>query len=69
MLYSGGLSNFLYYVSLPDDLDTCNNLKSIKRARKDTSTQEPKEVSRILFCLAISICLIRKKNIDTWTTK
>lgn len=42
--YSGGLSNFLYYVSLPDDIDTCNNVKSVKRARKDTSLQEPKEV-------------------------
>lgn len=42
--FSGGLSNFLYYVSLPDDIDSCNNLKNIKRARKDTSLQEPKEV-------------------------
>lgn len=41
---SGGLSNFLYYVSLPDDIDSCNNVKNIKRARKDASPQEPKEV-------------------------
>lgn len=43
-LSSGGLSNFLYYVSLPDDIDSCNNVKNIKRARKDASPQEPKEV-------------------------
>lgn len=42
--FSGGLSNFLYYVSLPDEVDACNNVKSVKRARKDTSPQEPKEV-------------------------
>lgn len=42
--HSGGLSNFLYYVSLPDDIDSCNNVKNIKRARKDASPQEPKEV-------------------------
>lgn len=41
---SGGLSNFLYYVSLPDDIDSCNNVKNIKRPRKDASLQEPKEV-------------------------
>ncbi|XP_055305716.1 choline/ethanolamine kinase isoform X3 [Sitodiplosis mosellana] len=41
---SGGLSNFLYYVSLPDDSDSCNNVKNIKRPRKDASLQEPKEV-------------------------
>lgn len=45
--FSGGLSNFLYYVSLPDDLDACNNVKSVKRARKDTTLQEPKEVREI----------------------
>lgn len=44
---SGGLSNFLYYVSLPDDIDSCNNVKNIKRARKDASPQEPKEVGVI----------------------
>lgn len=43
--FSGGLSNFLYYVSLPDDIDSFNNVKNIKRARKDASLQEPKEVS------------------------
>lgn len=43
--YSGGLSNFLYYVSLPDDIDSCNNLKNIKRARKESTPQEPKDVS------------------------
>ncbi|XP_031632380.1 choline/ethanolamine kinase isoform X2 [Contarinia nasturtii] len=41
---SGGLSNFLYYVSLPDDIDSCHKVKNIKRARKDTTPQEPKEV-------------------------
>lgn len=44
MIFSGGLSNFLYYVSLPDDIDSCNNVKNIKRARKDVAVQEPKEV-------------------------
>lgn len=45
LYFSGGLSNFLYYVSLPDDIDTCNSVKNTKRARKDASLQEPKEVS------------------------
>lgn len=53
--FSGGLSNFLYYVSLPDDTDSCNNVKNIKRPRKDASPQEPKEV-----CVAVkSIVEIR----------
>lgn len=47
--FSGGLSNFLYYVSLPDDTDSCNNIKNIKRPRKDASPQEPKEV-----CIAVT---------------
>lgn len=47
--FSGGLSNFLYYVSLPDDIDSCNSVKTTKRARKDASLQEPKEVRINLF--------------------
>ncbi|XP_037913443.1 choline/ethanolamine kinase isoform X3 [Hermetia illucens] len=48
---SGGLSNFLYYVSLPDGFDNNNSAstisqQSIKRLRRDSSQQEgePKEV-------------------------
>lgn len=47
--FSGGLSNFLYYVSLPDEIDSCNSVKNTKRARKDASLQEPKEVCINLF--------------------
>lgn len=48
-IHSGGLSNFLYYVSLPDDIDSCNSVKNTKRARKDASLQEPKEVRSNLY--------------------
>lgn len=53
---SGGLSNFLYYVSLPDNLENNNKQQqqrtNVKRLRKDAAafsqqhlSTEPKEVS------------------------
>lgn len=56
--FSGGLSNFLYHVSLPDNFDNKNESlqsgkPSIKRPRKDSynnnNLPEPKEVIKITF--------------------
>lgn len=53
--FSGGLSNFLYHVSLPDNFDNKNEClqsskPSVKRPRKDSLNNnhlpEPKEVIR-----------------------
>lgn len=62
---SGGLSNFLYYVSLPDDIESCNNVKNIKRARKDTSLQEPKEVGFHLCNFECKTNIFRKIPFQT----
>lgn len=45
-IYSGGLSNFLYYVSLPNNSETEENTSSSKRTRRDScpALMEPTKV-------------------------
>lgn len=55
LCFSGGLSNFLYHVSLPENFDNKNEClqtgkPNVKRQRKDSfnnnSLPEPKEVTK-----------------------